>query len=105
MFVKTILKHLQAGRQVTYTVRRLRGYLHGEATLVFLPKDAEIGANNLQMILDNFRHDEAPYDKPQWVVEDSAYEVAVQKLEAEGLTRSDAQAVVDAQLMSAKVVP
>lgn len=69
MFVKTILKQLQAGKTVTYTVRRLRGYLHGDASLVFRPVDAKIGLNNLQQRLSNFRFDEKPYDNPRWHVE------------------------------------
>jgi hypothetical protein len=66
---KTILRHLQAGRTVTYTVRRLRGYLHGDAILVIKPQDAAHGLNNITMWLRNFRFDEKPYDKPRWKAE------------------------------------
>ena len=63
---KTIVGHLQAGRTVTYTVRRLRGYTHGDASLKFLPGDVKIGQNNIAHKLSCFRFDEKPYDKPRW---------------------------------------
>ena len=66
MTPKRILEALQAGKTVTYTVRRLRGYLHGDASFVFKPQDASIGVINIKHKLKCFRHDEAPYDKPRW---------------------------------------
>lgn len=66
MQAKTILAHLQAGRTVNYTVRRLRGYTHGDASLIFKPEDARIGENNIAHKLKCFRFDEKPYDKPRW---------------------------------------
>jgi hypothetical protein len=65
----TILKHLLDGKTVTYTIRRLRGYLHGDASFVFKPADAKIGVNNIEHKLKCFRFDEKPYDKPRWSVE------------------------------------
>jgi len=69
MTPKSILKALLAGKQVKYTVRRLRGYLHGYASLVFKSADAVIGENNIADKLKNFRLDEKPYDKPDWTTE------------------------------------
>jgi hypothetical protein len=69
---KTILKNLLAGQQVTYTIRRLRGYLHGDASLVFKPADAKIGENNIAHRLQCFRYDEKPYDNPRWAVTTTA---------------------------------
>ena len=68
MKINTILEHLEAGKSVTYTIRRLRGYLHGDASLVFQPHDYFLGANNIQHRLKCFRFDEKPYDNPRWNV-------------------------------------
>lgn len=68
MHAKTILEKIKSGKVVTYTIRRLRGYLHGDASLVFQPKDAIIGVQNIALQLTNFRLDESPYDKPRWEV-------------------------------------
>lgn len=65
---KTILKHLAANKTVTYTVRRLRGYLFGDASLVLTPKDIAIGEINIAHKLKCFRFDEKPYDQPRWTV-------------------------------------
>lgn len=64
----TILKHLEAGETVKYTVRRLRGYLHGDASLVFRPADKRIGEINIAHRLKCFRFDEKPYDNTRWEV-------------------------------------
>jgi len=66
MQAKSILKHLIEGKTVTYTIRRLRGYLHGDASLVFRPEDAKIGEINIAHKLKCFRFDEKPYDQPRW---------------------------------------
>lgn len=63
---KTILKQLQSGNKVIYTIRRLRGYLHGDASLEFHPQDAKIGENNIAHRLKCFRNDEKPYDNARW---------------------------------------
>lgn len=65
---KTILRHLQKGERVRYTIRRLRGYLHGDISLEFRPADAVIGENNIAHKLKCFRFDEKPYDTPRWEV-------------------------------------
>lgn len=65
---KTILKRLAEGKTVTYTIRRLRGYLHGDASLVFVPKDIAIGEINIAHRLKCFRNDEKPYDQSRWKV-------------------------------------
>lgn len=62
------MKHLFAGKTVTYTVCRLRGYLHGDASLVFRPEDLVIGVQNIHNHLRNFRLDEKPYNNPRWEV-------------------------------------
>lgn len=66
MTPKRILKALLDGKTVTYTVRRLRGYLHGDASFTFKPEDATIGVINIAHKLQCFRHDERPFDKPRW---------------------------------------
>lgn len=66
MTPKKILAALLAGQTVTYTVRRLRGYLHGDASLVFAPQDASIGTTNIAHKLKCFRFDEKPYDNSRW---------------------------------------
>lgn len=68
MLPKTILKNLQAGKIVSYTILRLRGYVCGDASLVFYPEDAAIGLNNIEHKLKCFRFDEKPYDSPRWTV-------------------------------------
>ena len=65
---KAILAALLAGKTVTYTVRRLRGYLHGDASFTFAPQDASIGESNIAHKLKCFRFDEKPYDQPRWDV-------------------------------------
>jgi hypothetical protein len=65
---KRILQTLEEGNTVTCTVRRLRGCLHGDASLVFRPQDRVIGLNNIAHRLQCFRFDEKPYDKPRWTV-------------------------------------
>lgn len=68
MSPKQILKALQEGKTVTLTVRRLRGYLHGDASFVFKPEDACIGIINIKHKLKCFRFDEKPYDNVRWAV-------------------------------------
>jgi hypothetical protein len=65
---KTILAALLAGKTVTYTVRRLRGYLHGDISLVFKPADASIGEINIKHKLKCFRFDEKTYENSRWEV-------------------------------------
>lgn len=62
----SIMKELALGKTVTYTIRRLRGYLWGDASLVFTPKDIVIGEHNVAHKLKCFRFDEKPYDNPRW---------------------------------------
>ena len=62
---KTIQKLINEGKTVTYTVRRLRGYLHGDASLVFYKNN---NLHNIERELRNFRFDEKPYDQPRWTV-------------------------------------
>lgn len=69
---KAILAALLAGKTVTYTVRRLRGYLHGDASFVLTPADAVIGENNIAHKLKCFRFDEKPYDNTRWAVSETA---------------------------------
>ena len=66
MTPKIILDRLEQGQTVTYTVRRLRGYLHGDNHLVFQLKDKVIGLDNITKRLRNFSFDEKPYDQPLW---------------------------------------
>jgi len=68
MMPATILRHLQEGKTVTMTLRRLRGYIHGDASLVFKPEDAIIGEINIAHKLKCFRFDEKPYDNVRWAV-------------------------------------
>ena len=63
---KTILKHLEAGKTVTYTIRRLRGFTTGDASFVLRPQDKVIGLINIAHRLKCFRFDEKPYDNPRW---------------------------------------
>lgn len=72
MSPKQILKALADGKVVTYTVRRLRGYLHGDASFVLQPADVTIGVSNIGHKLKCFRFDEKPYDNPRWQVSESA---------------------------------
>ncbi len=65
---KQIMKALQSGKTVTYTIRRLRGYTTGDASFVMKPEDAIIGEINIAHKLKCFRFDEKPYDKPRWSV-------------------------------------
>lgn len=67
MSPKQVLKSLLAGNTVTYTVRRLRGYTHGDASFTFLSADAGIGIINIKHKLKCFRQDERPYDLPRWI--------------------------------------
>jgi len=46
----------------------LRGYLHGDASLVFTPHDVKIGEINIAHKLKCFRFDEKPYDNARWTV-------------------------------------
>ena len=68
MHIKTIIENLKLGKTVTYRIRRLRGYLWGNAELVFQPSDLAVGESNLSDRLRNFRFDEKPYDQPKWEV-------------------------------------
>lgn len=69
MRIQGIVKALQAGKSVYYTIRRRRGYLHGDKTLVIRPEDLEaVGKEEINRRLRNFRRDEAPYDKPRWTI-------------------------------------
>lgn len=68
---KTIMKRLAEGKTVTYTIRRLRGYLHGDASLVFMPRDMVIGESNIAHRLKCFRFDEKPYDLARWSIQTS----------------------------------
>ena len=63
-----IIAQLGQGKTVKYTVRRLRGYTHGDASIAFTPKDSSIGAINLAHMLKCFRFDEKPYDNPRYEV-------------------------------------
>lgn len=67
MTPKQITKALSAGRTVTYTVRRLRGFLSGPASIAFKPSDGQAGdLINVTHRLKCFRFDEKPYDQPRW---------------------------------------
>lgn len=72
MSPKQILKALTEGKVVTYTVRRLRGYIHGDASFVFQPADKVIGTINIAHKLKCFRFDERPYDNARWAVSEKA---------------------------------
>lgn len=66
----TIMKHLEDGKVVVYTILRYRGYTSGDASLMFRPQDKAIGVNNIEHRLKCFRFDEKPYGKPRWEVRD-----------------------------------
>lgn len=71
MAPKTILKAIADGMTVKYTVQILRGFTTGTRSMVFTPNMAHISPAEIAKRLRNFRHDEAPYDLPTWVVSDA----------------------------------
>lgn len=68
MLPSTILNHLKNGKTVTYKICRLRGYLCGDSSLLFTPKDVMIGEINISHKLKCFRFDEKPYNNPRWII-------------------------------------
>lgn len=72
MTPRAISNAITNGQVVRYSITILRGYLHGTRTLEFKPSMQRLPVDEIKRRLLNFRHDERPYENPQWTVTDAS---------------------------------